>query len=118
MNYFRAILKSGEISQRALDLTTAVVDLNAANYAAWYLSPNAYAKTAALPSSYTPLPHSPRIALTIRLRRHHVTIAQASWTAIFTVIQFHASPSICIRLHQIAFLEMLLWLRLVLKADT
>ena len=36
MDYYRAILKSGEVSERALELTAAVVDLNPANYAAWH----------------------------------------------------------------------------------
>lgn len=49
MDYFRAILKSGEKSQRALDLTTAVVDLNPANYAAWYVLSSPGASLAAAP---------------------------------------------------------------------
>lgn len=35
-DYFRAIMKSGEKSQRALDLTELVIDCNAANYTVWY----------------------------------------------------------------------------------
>ena len=35
MNYFRAVLRSEEKSQRVLDLTTEVIALNSANYTAW-----------------------------------------------------------------------------------
>jgi len=36
MDYFRAILKKNEISQRALDLTSKVINGNPANYTAWH----------------------------------------------------------------------------------
>eukprot|EP01083_Nonionella_stella_P292505 994783_1 len=34
-NYFRAIIRKNEISQRALKLSEKVIKLNAANYTAW-----------------------------------------------------------------------------------
>jgi protein farnesyltransferase/geranylgeranyltransferase type-1 subunit alpha len=37
MNYFRALYAAGERSERALEVTSAVVRLNAANYTAWHL---------------------------------------------------------------------------------
>eukprot|EP01135_Chromosphaera_perkinsii_P011122 Nk52_evm31s2340 gene=Nk52_evmTU31s2340 len=36
MDYFRAILKSGEISERAFDLVGAVCETNSGNYTAWH----------------------------------------------------------------------------------
>jgi protein farnesyltransferase/geranylgeranyltransferase type-1 subunit alpha len=36
MNYFRAIVRKDERSQRALDITTEAIDLNPANYSVWY----------------------------------------------------------------------------------
>jgi len=36
MNYFRAMLKTEEKSERALQITSEVIALNAANYTAWY----------------------------------------------------------------------------------
>lgn len=36
MNYFRAILKSGEKSERALSLTEQVISHNSGNYTAWH----------------------------------------------------------------------------------
>merc|ERR1719460_301184 len=35
-DYFRAVLKSGEKSERVLELTCVVIDHNSANYTAWY----------------------------------------------------------------------------------
>ena len=35
MNYFRAILKKDEISERAFKLTTEVIEKTFGNYAAW-----------------------------------------------------------------------------------
>ncbi|KAF4712544.1 Vacuolar protein sorting-associated protein 11, partial [Perkinsus olseni] len=35
-NYFRAVIKAGEASRRAFDLTAEVIDLNAANYTAYW----------------------------------------------------------------------------------
>lgn len=37
MNYFRAVLKSGEKSPRVLGLLNDVIEVNAANYTAWLI---------------------------------------------------------------------------------
>ena len=34
-NYFRGIVKSGEKSERVLELTEAIIRLNPAHYSAW-----------------------------------------------------------------------------------
>ena len=36
MSYFRAILKKGEVSERAYSLTTEVIDYSEGNYTAWF----------------------------------------------------------------------------------
>jgi protein farnesyltransferase/geranylgeranyltransferase type-1 subunit alpha len=36
MGYFRAIVHANEISKRAFDLTTEVIDHNSGNYTAWF----------------------------------------------------------------------------------
>lgn len=35
MSIFRAVLRSGEKSQRVIDLTELILDENAANYTVW-----------------------------------------------------------------------------------
>jgi hypothetical protein len=35
MDLFRAVLRSGELSERVLELTEAILDENAANYTVW-----------------------------------------------------------------------------------
>lgn len=42
MGYFRAVLKSGEISERVLDLTVDVLRLNPGDYHAWALRRKIY----------------------------------------------------------------------------
>src|SRR4051794_25357199 len=37
MSYFRAISKVNEISERALELTEHIIDLNPAHYTIWYV---------------------------------------------------------------------------------
>ena len=36
MDLFRAVIKSEEYSERGKDLTTAILEINAANYTVWY----------------------------------------------------------------------------------
>ena len=38
MDIFRAILRKGELSDRVLNLTTELLDMNAANYTVWYVT--------------------------------------------------------------------------------
>lgn len=38
MDLFRAVLRSGELSERVLELTEEILDENAANYTVWYES--------------------------------------------------------------------------------
>ncbi len=48
-DYFRAVLKSGEKSERVLELTEDGLDLNPANYTVWY-----YRYILTLPLELTP----------------------------------------------------------------
>ena len=36
MDYFRGLNKAQEVSQRALDATARVIEMNAGNYSVWY----------------------------------------------------------------------------------
>lgn len=39
MNYFRAVIAAKETSERVLELTSDVIDVNSANYTAWLAQP-------------------------------------------------------------------------------